>query len=155
MEHIKFKNVKTLNVKDFQDVFHTISVAELAGEKVYLFEVSQEHIMSKEVKSFADELRSSNIRFLIVPEGGIINGNESLDINERKEKKLIELEILEIGTFDEGTFKARVLSDNNIIICYVRNKERDWDKLYDHLDKPMKVKGSIMTRDYFMVTDIC
>lgn len=73
MEHIEFKNVKTLNVKDFQDVFHTISVAELAGEKVYLFEVSQEHIMSKEVKSFADELRSSNIRFLIVPEGGIIN----------------------------------------------------------------------------------
>lgn len=67
---------------------------------------------------------------------------------------MIELEILEIGTFNEGTFRARVLGINEVVTCYLHNKERDWDKLYNYMTGIMKVRGSIMTQGNFLVMEI-
>lgn len=66
----------------------------------------------------------------------------------------IEFKVIEISTYTEGYFKA-IDPKGDTMICYLNNKERDWDKLYDYLGKIIVVRGSIMTTGYFMVLEIC
>lgn len=67
---------------------------------------------------------------------------------------MIEFKVLEISSFKDGCFKAIGL-DGRTITCYLHNKDRDWDELCSYLGKTIGVKGSIMTRDSFLVMEIC
>lgn len=65
----------------------------------------------------------------------------------------IQFEIVVIGTYTDGYFKG-IGPDGQETTCYLHNKERDWDKLYDYLDKPIVVRGSLMTPGNFLVMEI-
>lgn len=67
---------------------------------------------------------------------------------------MIEFEVIEIGTYENGWFKA-IGIDGQTVTCYLHNKERDRDKLYDYLGKTITVRGSIMTQGNFVVMEIC
>lgn len=67
---------------------------------------------------------------------------------------MITLDILTISTYNEGTFTARVHEDGQEVICRLYHKERDWDKLYDYLTRPMKVKVNLMTAGNLLVMEI-
>lgn len=65
----------------------------------------------------------------------------------------IQFEIIAIGTYADGYFKG-IGPDGQETTCYLHNKERDWDKLCDYLDKPIVVRGSLMTPGNFLVMEI-
>lgn len=65
----------------------------------------------------------------------------------------IEFIIKEVSTYDEGWFKA-IGPDKREVICFLQNKKRDWMKIFDYLDTKIVVKGSLMTKDAFLVTEI-
>lgn len=65
----------------------------------------------------------------------------------------IQFEIIEISTFSDGYFKG-IGPDGEVTTCYISNKDRDWDKLYNYLGKTITVRGSIMTQGNFVVIAI-
>lgn len=67
---------------------------------------------------------------------------------------MFEIKVIEISTYNEGYFKA-IGPDGETVTCYLHNKERDWDKLYDYLGKTILVRGSVMTRGNLIILEIC
>lgn len=66
---------------------------------------------------------------------------------------MIEFKVIEISTFEDGYFKG-IGPDGQITNCYIHNKDRDWNKLPNYLNKTIVVKGSIMTQGSFVVIEI-
>jgi hypothetical protein len=56
---------------------------------------------------------------------------------------MFELEILKIAPFSEGYFVARNVHTNEEYVCSFREKERLWDNVYNHLNRPMIVYGEL------------
>lgn len=65
----------------------------------------------------------------------------------------IQFTILSYGSYEDGYFNA-LGPDGKEVRCYLHNKERDWPKLAQYTDRPITVKGSIMTTGYFVVMEI-
>lgn len=65
----------------------------------------------------------------------------------------IEFIIKEVSTYSDGYFKA-IGPDGREVYCYLQNKARDWNKIFNYLNTKIPVKGSLMTRDAFLVTEI-
>lgn len=67
---------------------------------------------------------------------------------------MIQLHITRISTFAEGIVEAEVIGTGEKVVCHFHNKDRDWDKVYDYLSRPMTVRGSIMTAGHFLIMEI-
>lgn len=67
---------------------------------------------------------------------------------------MVELIVIEISTYKEGWFIA-LDPDGRRVKCYLQDKDRYWDMVYDYLTEPMSVKGSFMKDNSFLVSKIC
>lgn len=65
---------------------------------------------------------------------------------------MIEFKVIEIVD-SEHYFKGVDFKDR-VVKCYFNNPIRDWSKIYSYLNKTIKVKGSLMTANSFVVMEI-
>ena len=65
--------------------------------------------------------------------------------------KTMVVNVLEISTFNQGHFLAQV--DRETYAFRLQNMS-EWDKLYDHLMKPMKIDARRVSMTYFDVIKI-
>lgn len=65
----------------------------------------------------------------------------------------IQFIVLSLGSYEDGYFNA-LGPDGEETRCYLHNKERDWPKLAHYVNKPITVRGSIMTQGNFVVIEI-
>ena len=85
-----------------------------------------------------------------------VYGFDSHQMHHRKEDimdnvKTMVVNVLEISTFNQGHFLAQV--DKQTYAFRLQNMS-EWDKLYDHLMKPMKIDARRISMTYFDVIKI-
>ena len=65
----------------------------------------------------------------------------------------MRVEILEISTYNAGQFLVQT-ENGEQCACILENKDRDWDKLYDHLTGYMNIRATKIGPAHFVVHEI-
>ena len=65
-----------------------------------------------------------------------------------------ELVILQVKTFNEGYFVAQDVKSEEKFICMFRDKDAQWDRVYDFLNRNMVVEYMPIKDQVLVVLDI-